>query len=97
MTELAIEEKNGAVRVALRVTPRASRDAIVGVYDGALKVTITAPPVDGAANAAIVRLLARTLGVAKGAVRIVGGESGRRKLVEIDGVSVASIRSLVRS
>ena len=74
-----------SVRFAVRLTPRGGRDAIDGVgEDGVLRVRVAAPPVEGAANEALCRLLARALGVAPGGVRIVGGGSGRRKLVEAD-------------
>lgn len=74
-----------SVRFAVRVTPRGGRDAIDGVgEDGALRVRVAAPPVDGAANDALCRLLARGLGVAPGGVRVVGGASGRRKVVEAE-------------
>jgi len=73
------------VRFGVRLTPRGGRDAIDGVgEDGALRVRVAAPPVDGAANEALCRLLARALGVAPGGVRIVGGASGRRKVIEAD-------------
>jgi uncharacterized protein (TIGR00251 family) len=83
------------VRVPIRVAPRASRDAIVGVHDGALKIALTAPPVEGAANDALVRLLAKALGVPKGAVRLVQGERSRDKVVEIDGVDEAAVHALI--
>jgi hypothetical protein len=74
-----------SVRFAVRLTPRGGRDAIDGVgEDGLLRVRVAAPPVEGAANEALCRLLARALGVAPGSVRIVGGASGRRKLVEAE-------------
>jgi uncharacterized protein YggU (UPF0235/DUF167 family) len=74
-----------SVRFAVRLTPRGGRDSIDGVgEDGVLRVRVAAPPVEGAANEALCRLLARALGVAPGAVRIVGGGSGRRKLVEAE-------------
>jgi hypothetical protein len=73
------------VRFEVRLTPRGGRDAIDGVgEDGVLRVRVAAPPVDGAANEALCRLLARALGVAPGDVRIVGGASGRRKVIEAD-------------
>lgn len=96
MNELVIEEKNGRVCLAVRVSPRASRDAILGVHDGALKVALTAPPVEGAANAALVALLAKSLGVAKRAVTITSGETSRHKRVEIEGVGAADVRRLIR-
>ncbi len=74
-----------SVRFAVRLTPRGGRDAIDGVgEDGVLRVRVAAAPVEGAANEALCRLLARALGVAPGEVRIVGGASGRRKLVEAE-------------
>lgn len=84
---LSIEATRTGCVFRVRVSPRASRDAIGGAHDGALKVALTAPPVEGAANAALVKLLAKRLGVSKSAVRIVSGESSRNKRVEVDGVS----------
>ncbi len=72
-------------RLAVRLTPRGGADRVDGVgEDGVLRVRVTAPPVDGAANEALCRLLARELGVARGAVRFIAGAAGRRKLVEVD-------------
>lgn len=70
----------------VRVAPRASRDAVQGIHDGALKVALTAPPVEGAANAALCKLIAKTLGVPKRAVTIVRGETSRNKSVHVQGV-----------
>lgn len=70
---LRVTEVHGRVRFDVRVAPRASREAIVGEHDGALKVALTAPPVDGAANAALVALIAGALGVPKRAVTLVRG------------------------
>lgn len=95
MSDLVVEERDGAVRFTVRVSPRASREAILGVHDGALKVALTAPPVDGAANAALIALLAKKLGVPKGGVRIASGESSRTKVVSVEGSSVGDVRGLV--
>lgn len=74
-----------SVRFAVRLTPRGGRDAIEGVgEDGALRVRVAPPPVEGAANEALCRLLAHALGVAPGDVRIVSGAGARRKLVEAE-------------
>jgi uncharacterized protein (TIGR00251 family) len=93
--DLQAREVDGAVRFAVRVTPRASRAAITGVHGGALKVSLTAPPVEGAANAALIELLADALCVPKRAVRIEHGDHNRQKAISIDGVTVAALRALV--
>lgn len=82
------------VRVAVHVQPRASRSEIVGVHGTALKVRLEAPPVDGAANEALVTLLAERLGVPRRSVRVVAGATARAKTVEIDGTTEAAVRSL---
>jgi uncharacterized protein (TIGR00251 family) len=79
------------------VQPRASRSEVVGAHGGALKVRLQAPPVDGAANAALVELLAESLGVPRRAVRIVAGESSRSKTVDVDGVEQALVERLASS
>jgi len=71
------------LRLRVRVQPRASRRRIAGTHDGALKVQVQAPPVGGAANAALADLLAEVLGVRRGDVRIVSGQRGRSKTVDI--------------
>ena len=73
------------VRFAVRLTPRAALDRIDGVSDGILRARVGAPAVEGAANNALVRLIAEELGVARTAVRIVAGASSRQKLVVVDG------------
>jgi uncharacterized protein (TIGR00251 family) len=77
----------GGVRIAIRLAPKAARDRIAGPHGEALKVAVTAPPVEGRANAHLIRFLAKRLGVPKGAVRIVSGELARDKVVEVDGVT----------
>ena len=77
--------------------PRASRDELAG-FDaaGRLKVRLTAPPVEGAANRALVKLLAKRLGVSRSAVSVVRGETSRNKLVEIDGLSDDAVRDALQ-
>lgn len=71
----------------MRVTPRASREAIGGWREGRLRIATTAPPVEGAANAAVCRLVASTLHVPVSAVQVVRGHKGRDKLVWIIGLT----------
>lgn len=85
----AITAAAGGVRLRLRVQPRASRSEIVGLHGDSIRVRLSAPPVDGAANDALIDLLAEVLGVARAAVRIRAGLAGRSKSVEILGVNPA--------
>lgn len=79
------------VRFAVRLTPRAALDHVDGVIDGILRARVGAPAVEGAANNALIRLIAEELGVARSSVRIVAGASSRQKLVVIDGVDPSTI------
>lgn len=79
-------------RIAVRIAPRASRDAIGGMLGGELIVRVTAPPVDGRANEAVTGLLAKRLRVARGAVSIVQGRRSRRKVVEVRGLTDSEVR-----
>jgi uncharacterized protein len=74
----------GSVTIEIRVQPRASRDEIVGERSGVLVVRLTAPPVEGRANEALCRLLAKRLGVARGRVTVVRGERSREKVVRVE-------------
>ena len=77
MDRLRVDEKGTVVRVAVHVQPRASRSEIIGQHGAALKVRLQAPPVDGAANEALVRLLADALNVPERSVRVVAGGAAR--------------------
>jgi uncharacterized protein len=74
------------VRFAVRLTPRSAVERVDDVVDGVLKVKVMAPAVEGAANNALIRLLADELGIARRDVRIVAGAASRQKLVVVDGV-----------
>ena len=75
-------------RFEVRVTPRASRDQVAGFdAEGRLRVRLTAPPVEGAANDALIKLLAKALGVSRSRVKVAHGAASRNKLVEVLGVS----------
>lgn len=91
---LTVSERETGVRFTVRVQPRASRNEVCGVHGDALKVRLSAPPVDGAANEALIDLLAQSLGVARRAVRIVAGATGRSKIVDVDGVRAAQVLRL---
>ena len=78
----------------MHVQPRPSRTAVSGVHGDALKVRLQAPPVDGAANDALVDYLAAHLGVARRAVRIGAGAATRAKTVEVAGTTAAAVRAL---
>ncbi|MGH7391872.1 MAG: DUF167 domain-containing protein [Candidatus Rokuibacteriota bacterium] len=83
-------------RVAVRVQPRASRDEVLGWRDGVLRVRVTAPPVEGAANGAVVALVAGALGVKPSAVRLIRGQTGRHKLVSVAGLTDDEVRARLR-
>ena len=82
-----------AATLRVRVQPRASRQAILGWRDDVLRIAVTAPPVEGEANEAVRRLLARTLRVAPSAISVVQGEHGRDKVVLVRGVTSSALRS----
>jgi uncharacterized protein (TIGR00251 family) len=92
MEGLEVSERDGGVVFEVRVAPRSSRNEILGVHAGALKVALTAPPVEGAANEALAKLLAKRFGVAKRSVHILRGETGRVKTLRIDGITRDSLR-----
>lgn len=94
---IEVAEARGGVVFAVRVAPRASRDAIEGEYAGALKVRLTAPPVDDRANEALRRFLAEHLKVPVSAVRLLSGEKSRNKRVLISGVTREQIVALIDS
>jgi len=87
MSQLKITEAGGGVTFAVRVVPRASKKEIVGVHGDALKVRLTAPPVEGRANDALIAFLAQWLGVRKSQVEIVAGATSRRKMIRVIGLS----------
>ena len=95
MTPVTVESRAGAVRFCVRVQPRAPRTEIVGALGGALKIRLQAPPVDGAANEALVTFLADELGVSRRGVRIVSGATSRSKMVEVDGIAPGAVSRLL--
>ena len=84
----------GQIKLEVKLTPRASRNEVAGLRDGVLQVRVTAPPVGGAANTALRKLIAKRAGVAPSRVSIVRGERGRRKLVAIEGADASVLAKL---
>ena len=85
---IKLTSKDGGVTFAVRVQPRASQRGIVGELDGALKVRLAAPPVEGAANEELIKLLAKCFTVARNQVTIISGASSKAKIVRIAGIAV---------
>lgn len=83
------------VRVSIRVQPRASANEIAGVQGDALRIRLTAPAVEGAANEALLEFLAGTFGIARRDITIVAGSSSRSKIVELTGITEDRVRGLV--
>jgi len=93
---LDVSESNGRVRFSVRVQPRASADAIAGVHGNSLKIRLTAPPVNGAANERLVIFLSNIFAVPRRAIKILAGESSRSKIVEIEGVTERDVYRLAQ-
>jgi uncharacterized protein (TIGR00251 family) len=93
-----IEQVPGGVRLHLLVQPRASVSEVLGIHDGRIRVRLAAPPVDGAANEALLKYLSRALGVSRGSLEVIAGPAARRKTVLARGVSVGeATRALLRN
>jgi len=92
-----IREEPGAIVLDVLVSPRASREKLGPVVGDRLKVAVTAPPVDGEANAAVCRALAAALGIAKGRVSVTHGASSKRKSLRLEGVTRADVEKLLDS
>ena len=92
---LRVNESEGAITFDVQVVPRASRERLGPVHGERLKVQLTAAPVDGAANDALVTLVARALGRSRGDVRIVRGETARKKTLRVAGATRDALLRLV--
>ncbi|HKS29142.1 MAG TPA: DUF167 domain-containing protein [Pyrinomonadaceae bacterium] len=86
--------QDGAIIFSVRVVPRASRSRVVGAHDGALRVRVAAPPVEGAANEELTRTLAEALGVPRRAVEIKSGHASKLKQVRVHGSDCSKLQSL---
>ena len=87
--------KEAAVTLKIRLQPRASRDGIDGLHGDALKVRVTAPPVEGRANKAVKKLLAEKFGLSPSQIEIIAGERSREKLLRISGISKADMERVL--
>ncbi len=85
---IQFKEDACGVTFAVRIVPRASRSEIAGEHDGALRIRVAAPPVEGAANRELVRLLARQFKVAQSSIEIISGIASKNKIVRIAGVRI---------
>ena len=83
--------------LTVRIQPRASKNGITRMEDGSLKIRLTAPPVDGAANEALIKFLAEILAVAKSQVEIVSGHTARQKIIRINGVNQTAAEGLLNN
>ena len=97
MSLVTVEQHGKAIRFRVRLQPRASRTEIVGAFDGGLRVRVHAPPVDGAANDALVAFLAERLAVSRRDVRIVVGATSRTKTLQVEGITSRDVERLVDS
>jgi uncharacterized protein (TIGR00251 family) len=83
------------IRIEVYIQPRASATELAGTHDGLVKIRIAAPPVENAANLALIDFIARRLGIAKRDVRVVSGAASRRKMLEIEGVTAETVSAIL--
>ena len=89
-----LREKNGNCIIRCRIQPSASKNKIVGIYNDAIKITLTAPPVDGKANKMLTQFMAKQLKLPKSKVSVIKGESSRSKTILCKDITEEKIRSL---
>jgi len=94
---IPIRDSDGAVTFSVRVQPRARRNAVVGEMGEALKIALTAPPVEGKANAACIQFLAELLDVSHSSITIAAGETSRNKLIRVRGLTAAQVAERVHA
>jgi uncharacterized protein len=93
---IAVHETADGVTFAVKVQPRARRNAIVGELGDALKIALTAPPVDGKANEACVEFFADSLQVPRSSISIVSGQTSRNKVIRVTGITAADVRKRLK-
>ena len=92
---IGLREEADGVSFEVRVQPRSSKAEINGVQDGALRVRLTAPPVDGAANRQCIELISRTMKIPKRAIRIASGANARRKRLKVLGLGIEEMKDIL--
>jgi uncharacterized protein (TIGR00251 family) len=92
---ISLTAKDDSVSFAVRAVPRASRSGVAGEQDGALKVRLAAPPVDGEANAELIRVLADFFNVSRSKVSVIAGHSSKNKIVRIHGISIEACEKVL--
>ena len=93
---VAIRETEHGIILHVHVVPRSAKSEVSGVQGDALKLKITAPPVEGQANAECIRFLSNVLGIKKKQVKILGGHKSKKKTVAIEGIGRKDIEALIR-
>ena len=94
MSGFDAHRRGEAVRFSVRLQPRASKNEIVGLQGSSLRIRVTAPPVDGSANEALVDFLSDSLDISRRNVCIISGQSSRTKVVEVSGVDLEAVQRL---
>ncbi|WP_303720334.1 DUF167 domain-containing protein [Malonomonas rubra] len=97
MSYPCLKENVVGVILQIQVQPRSSRNQLVGLQGDALKIKLTSPPVDGAANKACCAFLAKVFGVAKGDVELVAGDKSRQKRILLNGLDLATAEQILKS
>jgi uncharacterized protein (TIGR00251 family) len=92
---LNLRETPSGLAISVQLTPRSSRNKILKIHDGALKIAIQAPPVDGAANDELIRFLAKTFSLPKSNIQITSGHTGKRKVLALNGITKAQFSEIL--
>ena len=94
---IPIKPTTGGVQFAVKIHPRARKNAVTGQVGEAIKIALTAPPVEGKANAACIEFLAELLNVPRSSVTIAAGQTSRNKLIRVSGLSAAQVEECLRA
>jgi len=94
---LEVRVHENGVTFPVIVQPRSKKNGVVGLSDGALRVKVTAPPVEGAANEALIKLLSQGLGIKKSDIEILKMKTSRRKLIQCKGIGITELESFIKN